>query len=371
MLERLLRIYWASCPWLEPSTYRKLFMHFGSVKDMHHATVEQWLAAARLRPETVSRMETWRHQALQRLERIEDHLGQNGIVCVVQGDSLYPKQLFDLYDPPVVLFALGNAELLCQCSTAISIVGTRRASGYGLEVTKWLSSRLASRGVMTVSGMALGIDACAGETGLLSGVPSVAILGCGVDVCYPPSNRKLYDLLKQEGLLLSEYPIKSLAAKHRFPERNRLIAALSMATVVVQAGEKSGSLRTVQSALEIGRDVYVVPGPITSKSFRGSHQLLLEGAIPLIDPESFAKDLFGASGDMDGSGRELDRRIPAHLRTIADVLLEEGPLRAGELAEAVGDAPGHMYAALLELELSGLVTRLSDGRYQISGLVSR
>ncbi|EPZ46284.1 DNA-processing protein DprA [Alicyclobacillus acidoterrestris] len=365
MDERKLRVYWALCPGLDASTYRKLFAHFGSVRALSEASPDDWLDALRMRPETARKMAAWQEAAPRRAGHVEAELAGAGIECLVQGDASYPKCLLDLFDPPVVLFARGNLDLLAK-DDGVAIVGTRRSSSYGTYATKWIASTLARSGIVVYSGMAMGIDACAHQSVLDSGGCAIAVLGCGIDVCYPLSNRPLYRRLSEHGLLLSEYAPRSLAAKHRFPERNRLIAALSRATVVVQAGEKSGALRTAESALELGRDVWVVPGPITSKSFRGSHQLLVDGAIPLVDPIAllghYGNPVTSAKGSRELSPPQL---IPRHLQDLARFLTEEGPLRAGEIALLTATAPGNVHAQLLEMELASLVRRLPDGRYQM------
>ncbi|GMA61622.1 DNA-processing protein DprA [Alicyclobacillus fastidiosus] len=364
--ERTLRVYWALCPGLEPSTYRKLFAYFGSAQALSEAPEEAWAAALKIRPQTIHRMSAWRGRADRVANRCESQLAESaGTICVVQGDDAYPPRLLDLFDPPIVLFARGNADYLAV-DHGVAVVGTRRSSSYGLYATKWICTSLARAGVPVYSGMALGIDQCAHEAVLSEHGAGIAILGCGVEVCYPPSNEPLYRHLLQDGLVLSEYHPQSPAAKHRFPERNRLIAALSSATVVVQAGEKSGALRTAEFALDIGRDVYVVPGPITSKSFRGSHQLLVDGATPLFDPAVLAEQ-FGSPPQPVQSHRNaaaVMSKVPDHLLDLASLLVEEGPLRPGEIALMIAAPPGHIHAKLLEMELERLVHRLPDGRYQ-------
>lgn len=360
MEERFVRIYWALCPGLEPSTYRKLFAYFQSAISLQEASEEEWMTAARIRPETVVRMRNWRAQTTWRFMSIEERLKEKNIHCIVRGDEAYPSSLLTLFDPPITLFAKGSPTLLNK-PICVSVVGTRRASSYGLEATRWIASSLAKRGAVICSGLALGIDATAHRATLDADGETVAILGCGVDVCYPPSHRRLYEEISERGLLISEYAPSTLAAKHRFPERNRIIAALSRLTVVIQAGEKSGALGTAMTALDLGHDVYVVPGPITTKSFRGSHQLLFDGATPLVDPDALVQNLY------PNESVELELGtygFPAHLQALGRMIFEEGPLRAGELAQLSGQPPSHIYAALLELELGAFVERLPDGRYK-------
>jgi DNA processing protein len=361
MDERTLRIFWALCPGLEAATLRTFFSAFGTMKHFHAADETAWRQAVRVRPTTVENMRRWREQVEQKAPYLEAALNKSGIACLVLGDEHYPVPLLDLASPPIVLFARGDTSLLHD-SYIVSMVGTRRASSYGLEAARWISTSLSQAGMAICSGMALGIDQQVHQAALAADGRCIAILGCGVDVCYPPSNRRLYTHLLTKGLVVSEYQPRSLAAKHRFPERNRLIAGLALATVVIQAGEKSGAIITAESALNLGRDVYVVPGPITSKSFRGSHLLLNDGAAPVVDPDMFARQLSnGPLVARTSAGPE----IAEHLQTLVRYLSEEGPLRAGELAQIASMPPGHVYASLLELEIGGIVERHFDGCYQL------
>lgn len=361
MSERARRIFWSLCPNLEPSTLRKLFSIFGSASSLDEVTDEDLQARVRLHPNTARSMRMWFNQ-LKSPDQLEALLNQRGIRCVVMDDEDYPSSLYDLYDPPLVLFVRGEWALL-QDYKFVSIVGTRRASGYGLEVTKWVVSSLARSKSAIVSGMALGIDGQAHQTALDEGVPTIAILGCGVDICYPPSHRALCHAILRTGALVSEYAPGMNVAKHRFPERNRIIAAWSDKTVVIQAGEKSGALTTAHSALELGRDVFVVPGPITTKSFRGSHQLLFDGATPIVDPdESFS---FSDSDRQAPSRNDAQYPIPSHLTELFVTLEINGPLRAGEVSSLTGIPPSHIYAGLLELELGGWIHQDTDGCYAI------
>lgn len=217
----------------------------------------------RIHESTQSSIRSWRRTRL-RQGKVEAQLATQGIHCVVFGDELYPVSLQDLFDPPLVLFATGRVGLL-QSAPRMSIVGTRRASSYGMEACKWVASTLVRSGVTVVSGMALGIDGTAHTAALADEGQTIAVLGCGVDISYPQSHRTLHREIAESGLIVSEYAPGSEAAKHRFPERNRIIAGLSETTIVIQAGERSGALSTALAALDLGRDVYVVPGPITTR----------------------------------------------------------------------------------------------------------
>lgn len=352
--ERTLRTALALCPGLEPSVTRKLVRGLGSAEVVWSATREDWRSVCRLRPETAARLDGWRHAFAD--DDIEDHLAERNIHCLFPGDAVWPTQLNDLDDAPHLLFARGQLKDLARASYPVAIVGTRRASSYGLEVARWVSETLVRAGCNIVSGLALGIDAAAHSAALDADGTTGAVLACGVDVCYPSSHQALYEKICERGFVVSEYPPGSLVEKYRFPERNRLIAALAHAVIVVQAGEKSGALRTVEAALDLGRDIYVVPGPITSVHFRGSHKLLADGARILVDPVDALADW----GLTVSSVEQL--QVPPRWRTLYDCL--DGPVTAAAVSRQLEVPTTEVFAGLLELELAGFVEKVPGGLYQ-------
>ncbi len=350
------RVYLAGltmCKRVEPSTLRKLVSALGSAKAVWESDVSVWRSKVRMKENTVTALDMWRRHVQPDL--LEKQLQEHGIFMIVRGDIHYPVQLYNLAEPPLALFVKGQLSFETLTDLSISVVGTRRASGYGLEVSKWIGDVLAGSQITLVSGMDLGIDAAAHKSSLDADGKTIAVLGCGVDVCYPQSNFRIYMRIREKGLVISEYPPGTQVAKHHFPERNRLIAALSRAVVVVQAGEKSGALLTVDHALELGRDVYVVPGPITSKHFRGSHKLLSQGAQILLDPSELLRD-YGISQHI-----HAEEPIPVRLRSLYDAVSETS--HPAVLANQLQVSIAHVFAGLLELELLGVLVRAEDGTY--------
>ncbi|BEI41847.1 hypothetical protein PHIN9_17780 [Polynucleobacter sp. HIN9] len=200
------------------------------------------------------------------------------IQSITQGSSFYPKRLLDLSDPPKRLFYIGDIGLLTQ--PMLAVVGARKASPSGLLLAQRFSSALGLAGYHIISGMAYGIDGAA-HRGILdigASCKTIAVCGSGLDRTYPPEHRELARRIATNGLLLSEYPPGTGPKGFHFPRRNRLIAALSLGVVVIEAAQKSGSLITAYQASSLGREVFVLPGPITSPLFEGSHQLIQEGA---------------------------------------------------------------------------------------------
>lgn len=350
--EREALIALAACPYLEPRTLRNLVTGLGSALAVWGADVSVWESVSKLQRTTSIRLHAWRQRTVVSL--VEAQLRENHIDCLVQGDKEYPEFLLDLTDAPLVLFLKGNHDLLSK--RGVSIVGTRRASGYGIEAARWISETLAASGCTIISGLALGIDGAAHAAALARQGSSIAVMGCGVDICYPQSHQQLYRQLLKVGCVVSEYAPGTPVAKHRFPERNRLIAALSSAVVVIQAGEKSGALRTVDSALELGRDVFAVPGPITSIHFRGSHRLLQQGAGLLVDPMDLLVELGIREVKVESP------TVPERWAHIYDCLDE--PLSVSQLFRRSNIHETILYAGLLELELAGLIKKSPGGLYE-------
>jgi len=351
-----LEIVWSMCPGLAPRALRRLVRAFGGIGPFHEARVEEWVACG-VDAAQADRMEAWR-RSRPSADGLKSELERRGIFVLARGDDDYPARLFDLPDPPLALFVRGRRDLLSPEREVFGVVGTRRMTSYGMEAARWIAGEMGRRRAVVVSGLALGIDATAHAAVLEVGGDTVGVLGCGIDRVYPPANRRWYEQIASTGTLVSEYPPSTPVRKYHFPERNRLIAALSQAVIVVQAGEKSGALITAQCALDLGRDVYAVPGPITSRASRGVNRLLFDGAIPLVDPN----DLFSGQADAQSAS---PRTIPAHLEPCYRALEQHQPIRAGELATVAHLDLGYVFGALLEMELAAIVARHPDGTYHI------
>ena len=273
-----------------------------------------------------------------------------------RGAVPYPPLLREIPDPPAVLWLRGEAapELLERPSVAI--VGARACSSYGRSVARTLGRELAAAGLVVVSGMARGIDSEAHRGALDAGGVTVAVLGCGIDRDYPAAHRDLASRIVQRGLIVSEYEAGVEPAPWRFPARNRIIAGLCTATVVVEARERSGALITADFALEDGREVMVVPGEITSSVSAGSNALLRLGATPVT----------AAADVLEVYGIECVVALPESPGGLAGRLLErlaESPASIDELARSSGIASGDVAAALIELELAGRISE-GDGVYR-------
>lgn len=275
---------------------------------------------------------------------------------VSRGRPGYPPLLAELHDPPARLYLRGGpAEILARPSVAI--VGARSCSPYGAQVARELARELAGAGVVVVSGLARGVDGEAHRGALAAGGMTVAVLGCGIDRDYPRAHADLARRVSEHGLVVSEYPPGIEPSPWRFPARNRIVAGLAGATVVVEARRRSGALITADFALELGRDVFAVPGEITSALSEGTNDLIRQGAIPLLT----AADVFEAMGiEPEPPGP------PASLSAEADAVwgvLQDGALTLDEISRKTGVGAAEVAVALTELELAGLVAG-TDGVYR-------
>ena len=283
-------------------------------------------------------------------------LSAKGLRFVGRSESSFPQSLRELHDPPPGLFLRGSAEPQLLSEPSVAIVGARLCSSYGSQVARMLGRELAGAGLVVVSGMARGVDGEAHRGALEAGGATIAVLGCGIDRDYPAAHAHLARGICGTGLVVSEYAPEVEPAPWRFPARNRIIAGLCAATVIVEARERSGALITADFALEAGREVFAVPGEITSALSAGTNALLRVGAVPLTS----SADVLEALG--------IEARAPERLELsghAADVLavVSRQPAGADELGRVSGLDAAALATALAELELAGAVVE-ADGLYR-------
>jgi DNA processing protein len=282
-----------------------------------------------------------------------ERLVERGLRFIGRSDPSFPAQLRAIHDPPVGLFLRGAAEAELLARPGVAIVGARACSPYGGQVARTLGRELAAASLVVISGLARGVDGAAHRGALEAGGLTVAVLGCGVDRDYPASHRELARGIAEAGLIVAEYAPGVEPAPWRFPARNRIIAGLAAATVVVEARERSGALITADLALEEGRDVLAVPGEITAALSKGTNALLRVGATPLTSAADVL-ELFGIESEATSRSGTEAAPILAHL-----------PATADELARLTQLEPGPLAATLAELELAGLVVE-GEGTYRAS-----
>ncbi len=269
--------YWvwlAAMPALTNHSKLLLLEHFTSPESIFYADEEAYWQVEGLHKTQAALLTD---KSLERAGRILDDCARKDLFVLTMDDAAYPARLRNIYDPPVLLYGKGSMPLFDD-EVTVAVVGTRKCTPYGLHAAEQLGYEMAKSGAVVVSGLAKGIDAAAHRGALRAGGFTAAVLGGGVDVVYPAENRRLYEDIAATGVLGSEYPPAAEPEAWHFPVRNRIISGLSLAAVVVEAPEKSGALITANTALEQGREVFAVPGPINAPNSVGCHQLIREGA---------------------------------------------------------------------------------------------
>jgi DNA processing protein len=293
---------------------------------------------------------------------------------VVLGDPRYPAPLLATADPPLLLFTLGRAELLA--SPGIAVVGSRSATPQGMDNARAFARFLSERGLTIVSGMAMGIDGAAHDGGLAGSGSTVAFVGTGLDRVYPARHAGLMQRIAEQGLVASEFALGSDALQQNFPRRNRLIAGITLGTLVVEAAIESGSLITARMAIECGREVFAIPGSIHSPQSRGCHRLIQEGAKLVETGQDVLDEL--RPGPAQGAGRaSMSAARPSLFAAVAgddeDTAAPDAALRAAlghdpvsfdVLSARTGLPSAQLAARLLDLELAGLLDRLPGGLLQ-------
>jgi DNA processing protein len=333
-----------------------LIDHFGDAASAWQGTPDE-LRAAGLGAKVIERFLEVRKDV--DLDKLWDKINAQGINILTWHDETYPPRLKDIEHPPPILFIRG--EFLPEDHFAVAIVGTRKVTSYGRQVTEELSTFLASNGVTVISGLARGVDAIAHATTLKAGGRTVAVLGSGVDRIYPPENRDLAERIMTRGALISDYAIGTAPESSNFPPRNRIISGLSLAVIVIEAGETSGALITAEFAAEQGREVFAVPGNILAPQSKGTNKLIQNGAQPLLTPQ----DLLQALNLTRVGEQKAARKILPVDEVEAQVLnaLGREPLHVDELRNQTGLPVEKVSAALVMMELKGMVRQVGGMQY--------
>jgi len=336
--------------------FKALLDYFGDARTAWQAS-PQALQAAGLSPKLVKNLLKIRSQVS--LELVWERMQTQGINILTWEDENYPRRLKDIDQPPPVLYLRG--DLTPGDEWAVAIVGTRRITSYGRQVTEEVASTLARNGVTVVSGLARGVDAVAHQAALNAGGRTLAVLGNGVDRIYPPENRRLAEQIISQGALISDYPLGTPPAGTNFPPRNRIISGLALAVVVVEAGLDSGALITSTFAAEQGRDVFAVPGSILAHQSKGTNRLIQDGAHPLLDPQEILEVL---NLTMVTEHRSARLVLPTD-STEAQLLqiLSSEPLHVDDI-HAKTDMPIEKVSATLAMmELKGMVRQVGGMHY--------
>ena len=344
---------------------RTLIERFGSLAAALQAPLEAFMAFPGIPQASRINLQTFDAEKFLKNQYAACHaFGARTLTFLDEG---YPSSLRDIPDPPAVLYAAGPFPERLDC--AIAIVGARRASLYGLQVAEHFAAGFAELGIPVVSGLARGVDAAAHRGALRAGGTTLAVLGCGLDVIYPPENKSLYEVLREKGCLLSEFPFGTLPLPAHFPRRNRIVSGLSLGVVVVEAGLKSGALVTAGFALEQGREVFAVPGRIDSDMSDGPLALIKQGAKPVLSIRDVLEDLplevlSPGKDPGDEGGEALVCGLGSDERTVFD-LVREGPVAYEVLEGRTGLGPTMLMAALLALEIRGKISQKPGRMYAL------
>ncbi|UCH59973.1 MAG: DNA-processing protein DprA [Anaerolineales bacterium] len=353
------KIYWVGFNLVRgigAARMQALMDHFGDVGLAWHAPADA-LRAAGLGTKVVENFLQVRSNV--DLELVWQQIQARGIKVVISEEVEYPVRLKEIELPPPVLYVQG--DLQAEDEWAVAIVGTRRLTAYGRQVTTEIASMLARSGVSVVSGLARGIDGVAHKAALEAGGRTLAVLGSGVDRIYPPEHRKLAGEISRSGALISDYAPGTPPDGLNFPPRNRIIAGLSLAVVVVEAGESSGALITAKFAADQGREVFAVPGSITAPQSQGTNKLIQQGASPLLDPAEVLEALNLRRVHQYQAARKTLPADETELRLLN--MLSQVPMHVDEISNQT-DLPIEIVSATLTmLELKGLARQVGGMNY--------
>jgi len=358
----------AMTPEVGAVTAMRLIRRFGSAEAALKASLNELTSVERIGDKTAAAIVEGR--AKIDIDAVSAKVEGRGAKYITFEDSAYPRLLAEAPDAPIGLYVQGDVDLNAPC---IAIVGSRKCSLYGQGVARKLGAVLAQSGLTVVSGMARGIDTAAHLGALEAGGKTVAVLGCGLDIVYPPENIDLYKRLAAEGALVSEFVLGTRADKQTFPIRNRIIAGLCLGVIVVESDSKGGSMITARLAAEYGRDVFAVPGRIDQPSSKGCHELIRDGATlvtcadDILESFSFAGRAalslpFETSKKDDEA--ESACALPPDEAAVYAVLKEGAALDASSVQESSGLKTGATLAALTMLELKKLISKRADGAYE-------
>ena len=335
---------------------QSLIAYFGDLESAWKASPAE-LAQAGLGLKVIERVVQARESV--DLEKVWAKIEKQGIKILTWHDETYPQRLKEIDQPPPVLYIRG--EYLPDDLFAVAIVGTRRVTSYGRQITEELSSFLAANSMTVISGLARGVDAIAHQTSLKAGGRTIAVLGSGVDKIYPPEHRALAEQMMERGCIISDYAPGTPPEASNFPPRNRIISGLSLAVVVVEAGETSGALITAEFAAEQGREVFAVPGSILAPQSKGTNKLIQNGALPLLSVNDLMQAL-----DITRVGEQKAVRkimpadaIEAKLLTV----LTQEPLHVDEIRNQSELPIEKVSAALVLMELKGMVRQVGGMNY--------
>ncbi len=360
--------------------FRTLLQAFSSPRAVFAATAQTLRVIPGIGPKTADHIRSFSDWGMA--EREIERARELEVAIVTCEDAIYPRNLLNIYDYPPLLYVQGS---LCPEEICVAVVGSRLASVYGRYTTEKISRELALRGITVVSGLARGIDAAAHRGALAGKGRTIAVLGCGLDIVYPPENEGLAGAVVAHGALITEFPFGTPPNAPNFPSRNRIISGISLGVVVVEAGEKSGSLITARVAAEQGRSVFAVPGEIGAAGSRGTHRLIKQGAILIENVEDILEEILPQAGRSPSASNEpsVSSRLgapapdPGKTTALSRVeaaglgsqeqrllsLIPSRPVDIDTLITSSGLTAQEVLNALLILELRGLIRQMPGKQF--------
>jgi len=344
-----------------PVTSRKLLAAFGSPEDIFKAGTDDLLSLggiSRERAENIRKFRQW-----DAAEKYISALEKNEIAAVTYQDALYPEVLKSLEDAPVVLYMKG--EYHPDDRFAIGMVGSRNHTPYGEAVTQRIANELSLAGFTVISGLARGVDTLSHKSALAAGGRTIAVLGSGLDICYPAENRRLAERIASSGCVISEFLPGTLPNRENFPRRNRLISGLSLGILVVEAADRSGSLITAGYALEQNKEVFAVPGNITSRNSEGTNKLIKQGAKIVLNTDDIIEELAPVLKGYIRAKQKESAPLEGEENRLCSMLSRE-PKHVDLISRESGMSVNQLLNLLLSLELKGIVKQASGKRFYIA-----
>lgn len=354
--------YWvwlASLPGMRARKFYNLINRFETAENVFNSSEDELISYGSVREELAKVIANNRN--IEKIDKYLKKVKDNGINVYLSNQNEYPINLKNIYDPPPVLYSLG--ELHEEDNNAIAIVGSRKATEYGLKIAERLAGELAHYGITVVSGMALGIDAAAHKGALKSRGRTIAVLGSGVTYVHPKSNQNIYEEIIKNGAVVSEYPLGIVPTPWNFPARNRIISGLSLGTVIVEAGIKSGSLITADFALEQGREVFAVPGGINSPNSAGTNSLIKNGAKLVSEVGDILEELNIGFESLPQKNTQFE--FDKEEALIAACLRDSGRT-ADELSLLTGLEVGMVLSKTTLMEIKGIINSINGIYYSES-----
>ncbi len=345
-------------PGVGAMTIRRLLDTFGSGKNAWEASKDKLKKSGYMTADIIDQFVTYRKTFS--LDKFVNSLQSNSISYVTWEDVAYPLWLRATYNPPVVLFYRGKNIL---SNRMIAMVGARKATIYGKQVARHFGESLSNYGVTIVSGGARGIDTCSHEGALEGSSPTVAVMGCGLDIVYPRENKKLYEKIEEKGMIVSEYVPGTPPVGSNFPARNRIISGLCRGVIVVEARASSGSLITADMALSEGRDVFAIPGNIYANTSAGVHWLIQQGAMMAFSPEDILGEYGWLEERISSQGAKSVVSFTIEENKVMQYLSTERGMAIDVLIEKTGFSFGQVHMALMKLEMNKYVSHLSTGEF--------